>query len=283
MINILLLHIYLLCFENIFRHDKNNYFSEIHTKGLTVVALDMKALKELTKDNLCESVSNGSADQTASVKTKLDTANGDDYLPSPKSLIANSSIEFSHDIAQLENCINVIEECIANSFDSTQPKEVLSLKGRNECGIELNGLHNVSLESLDSENTQLNSSRNDNKSPVIVNGHSSPNGDIHAKNGCLESTQLEKISIHDSKSVSDIVLRNKIPSENKHIGKSLPSVEANSLLTKSNQTTSVNRTQEANKYKTTMICNGTGHSLTTTQYQTEHQKTKCQKKTSCKW
>ena len=114
-------------FQEIFRCNTNKYFSELHTKGLTVVALDLNSLKELTKDNLCESVTNCSSAKSGRVDTKLDTANGDlheDYLPSPKTLKANVSIESSHDMAQLQNYLDIIEKSLASNVEMPEPKQV---------------------------------------------------------------------------------------------------------------------------------------------------------------
>ena len=199
-----------VCCLKIFRLNKNKYFSEIHTKGLTVVALDLQSLKELTKANLCSTVPNGSSDKSGRVNTNVDTPNGklfEDYLPCPKSLKANLSIDYSDDMAQLENCINVIQDSLESSIASSQSKEVSNklnlLKGKSTLSKDIETVHCVSLESLDVEKDSLINERKVKHSKLKMNGDLCSQSQAHVKNGFVESKKVEKISIDNSKVVCD--------------------------------------------------------------------------------
>ena len=193
---------FVICFQKQCRHNKNKYFSEIHTKGLTVVALDLQSLKELTKDNLCESVAIGSSDKSGRVKTNVDTSNGnlnEDYLPSPKSLEANLPIEISYDMAQLENCLNVIQESLEASIENSHPKiecnKVEILKGTNTHGNNLQTLHSVSLQSLHDDSTEIKAEH----STGQMNPDDSSDCKSKVKDSCVESQKVETFSMDKSK------------------------------------------------------------------------------------
>ena len=167
-------------------------------------------MKELTKHNHCARVPNGSSDKSGRVNTNVDTPNGnlnEDYLPSPTSLKANLSIEYSNDMAELENCLNVIQDSLESKIETNQPKELCN-KGVSEQAISKNGndlatLHCVSLESLKGANTTCNSKSTGTDCTTIVNDHVSLQANVHGQNVCEASNKVETISIAKTKLVDN--------------------------------------------------------------------------------
>ena len=163
-------------------------------------------MKELTKDNLCETVPIGSSEKSGRVNTNVDTPNGnlfDDYLPNPKFLKTNLSIDSSDDMAQLENCLNVIQDSLESNITNGQPTELCnkvdSSKGQSTVAKDIESVHCVSLESLRVEQPMMISDRDLNNTKPMIKGHSKSQSKAHVKHEIVESKKVENISIEHSK------------------------------------------------------------------------------------
>ena len=98
------------------RHQLNNYFSEIHTKGQTVVALDLQSLKELAKHNHLENNLNGSSQNCGPLKANHQPSHGDiqkDYLPDTCHSNGSSTHDLISHMNELQNCVLTIKESLS--------------------------------------------------------------------------------------------------------------------------------------------------------------------------